>query len=246
MNIVDVLIIGIALLGALQGYRRGLLSGIASFIGTVGGFLLASMKYEAVLVWLEQHFPLQGWLEPIIYKIVWAQVQTQSNGMDSKVLDKILALFPLELRSLVSNGNSSSLQSVTQGVLEQAAHRLAGILTENLLRLVAFALVFYFIFVIVHLVIGLVLRPLGRLGGTLNHGGGFIFGGITAIIALAVLAGLLSPVLGLGLGAKTSAIKDAYLYPYLLRVFQGLDQVFSLQLVSRLLEPLSFKNILPH
>lgn len=246
MNIVDVLIIGIALLGALQGYRRGLLSGLASLIGTLGGFVLASLKYEAVLRWAELHFPLQSWLEPVIYKIVWAQVQTQANTVDASILNKILSLFPLELRSLVQKNNSSSLQSVTQGVLEQASHQLAGVLTESLLRLIAFGAVFYCVVILVHIAVGLFLKPLGLLGGTLNRGGGFILGGLSAIIALAVLAGLITPVFGFSSGTFLLTIKNAYLYPFLLQVFNILDSLFSMQLVTRLLEPLPLKSLFPN
>lgn len=247
MNIIDVLIIGIVLLGVLQGYRRGLLSGIAGLIGTLGGFVLASLKYEAVLGWAEKHFPLQSWLEPTIYKIVWTQVQTQANTLDGKILDKILALFPVELRSLIQNGNTSSLQSVTQGVLEQASHRIAGVLAEDLLRLIAFGVVFYSVVILVNFAVGLFLKPLGLLGGTINHGGGLILGGLTSIIALSVLAGLLSPFLGLSIGTNAATvIKESTLYPYLLQVFKVLDRIFSMQLVTRLLEPLPLKSLFPN
>lgn len=243
MNIIDVLIIGIILLGALQGYRRGLLSGAVNLVGTLVGFLIASFQYEVVLSWIERHFPVHNWLEPLVYKVVSSQIQSQAKMPDGGLLPKILGGFSAELKSFLGTGNPSSLQSVTQGILDQAAHHLSSVITENILRILAFGLVFYAVVMLVHLGAGLLI-PLIPLGGTLNHGAGLILGGLTALIAIAVLAGLLSPFLTLSTGSQATVIKSSYLYPYLLQVFQGLDKVFSLQLVSRLLGPLQLHNIL--
>lgn len=243
MNIVDVLIIGIVLLGALQGYRRGLLRGAVNLLGTLAGFLIASFQYEAVLTWIEQHFPVQNWLEPIIYKVVSAQIQAQAKIPGGGQLPKILGGFSAEVKSLVGTGNLSSLQSVSQGVLDQAAQSLASTITDDLLRILAFGLVFYAVVLLVHLGVGLLI-PLMPLGGPLNHGSGLILGGLTATVALAVLAGLFSPFLTSSTASQATVIKSSYLFPYLLQVFQGLDKIFSLQLVSRLLGPLQLHNML--
>ncbi len=244
MNIVDVLILGLILLGALQGYRRGLLSGLANFMGSLAGFVLAAHNYEAVLKALEKRFPLQVWVEPFVYKVIWAQIQTQAQVLNGSILEQILSLFPLELRSLVTNGKGA-LQSVTQGVLEEAAHRMAVSLAENLLRLFAFALVFYGVYLLVHLAVGIFLRPLGAFSGTLNHGGGLMFGGLSVFVALAVLTGILSPVLALGISPKLVLIQESWFYPQFLQLFKLLDQVFAAQVVPKLLDPLQLKNIFP-
>lgn len=245
MNVVDVLVFGLILLGALQGYRRGLVSGLANFIGSLGGFVLASHNYDTVLYALEKKFPLQAWVEPYVYKVVWAQIQTQAQGANGNVLEKILSLFPVELRSFVTNSKGASLQSVTQGVMEEAAHRLAATLTENILKILAFALVFYGVYILVHLLVGIFLRPLGAFSGTLNHGGGLFFGGLTVVVALAVLTGILSPILNLGLSPRFVLMQQSWFYPRFLYLFRLLDQVFAAQIAPRLLNPLQLKNIFP-
>ncbi|CAA7599794.1 Colicin V production, CvpA [Acididesulfobacillus acetoxydans] len=243
MNIIDVLIIGLILLGALKGYRQGLLGGAVNLIGTLLGFLIASFRYQAVLAWIERYFPVHNWLEPFVYRVVWSQIQSQAQTPDGGVLPKILGGFSALFKSFPGTTGLSSLQSVSRGVLVQAAQNLSTVITDNLLRLMAFGLVFYAVVLLVHLGAGLLL-PLLPLGGTLNHGAGLILGGLTAAVVLAVLAGLLSPFLTLGAGPEVAVMKNSYFYPLLVRIFQGLDRMFSLQWFSKAPGLAQWTNIL--
>ncbi|MFZ3132589.1 MAG: CvpA family protein, partial [Desulfosporosinus sp.] len=86
----------------------------------------------------------------------------------------------------------------------------------------------------------IILRPFGSGGRSLNRGGGLLFGGLSALIGMAVIAGLFSPLLQLGLGGSLNAlIQRSSFYPYLVEIFRVLDQVFAAQLSQKLLEPLS-------
>ena len=67
-----------------------------------------------------------------------------------------------------------------------------------------------------------------------------MFGGLSAVIGMAVLAGLFSPLLQWGVGGSFNAlIQSSSLYPYLVEIFRVLDQVFAAQLSQKLIEPLS-------
>ena len=236
MNLIDVLIIGFVLLGALHGYQRGFITSIVSFLSSIIAFLVATWEYMIALHWVEQYFPLKEWLEPLIYRALLPSVQSKAGTLQQQALGNILGALPPEWRSIFEN-----LQGVkTSDTIEQVTHSIAAMLTDHILSLIAFGCVFYIVVVLSHLAVSILLRPLGSWSGSFNRGGGLMFGGLSTLIGLSVLIGLLSPLLQLGVGGSFSLlIQHSYFYPYLLGVFHGLDQVFSAQLSQKLLEPLS-------
>ncbi|HBW37122.1 CvpA family protein [Desulfosporosinus sp. BICA1-9] len=238
MNLLDVLILGFILLGALRGYQRGLLTSIVNFLSGIAGFLVAVWQYKAALRWVEQYFPLQQWLEPVIFRVVLPAVQSKADTLQQQFLGSILSSLPPELRSFFSSSNLPSLPMPQ--TIEQVSHHLAGVLTERILNLIAFGVVFYTVVLIFQLGCAILLRPFGSWRGSLNRGGGLLFGGLGSLIGLSVLAGLFSPLLNLGVGQSYNVlIQNSYFYPYLVGIFNGLDQIFSAQLRQNLLDPLT-------
>lgn len=236
MNLIDIFILGLILLGALRGYQRGLISSIVNFLSSVVGFLVASWKYMVALRWAEQYFPLQQWLEPVIYRAILPSVQSKASSLQHQALGNILGTLPPEWRSLFENLPSVQIPQA----IEQGTHRLAGMFTERILSLIAFGCVFYIVVFIIQLFFSIILRPFGSWGGSLNSGGGLLFGGLSALIGLSVMAGLFSPLLQLGVGGSFNAlIQSSSFYPHLVQIFRTLDQMFTAQLSQKLLEPLS-------
>src|SRR5680860_344788 len=188
MNLIDIFILGLILLGALHGYQRGLISSVVNFLSSIVGFLVASWQYMAALRWAEQYFPLQKWLEPVIYRAILPSVQAKASSVQHQALGNILGALPPEWRSLFENQSGVP----TPQAIEQVTHRLAGMLTEGVLSLIAFGCVFYIVILIIHFLFAILLRPFGSWGGSLNRGGGLLFGGLSALIGMSVMAGLLS------------------------------------------------------
>lgn len=238
MNLLDVLIVGFLLLGALHGYRKGFLTSIVNFLSGIVGFLIAVWQYMAALSWVEQYFPLHQWLEPVIYRAVQSSIQSKADTLQQQFLGNLLLLLPPEIRSLIPSSNIPSVS--LPETIEQVSHSLAGVLTERILNLIAFGAVFCIVVLLIQLVFAILLRPFGSWSGSLNRGGGLVFGGLSSLIGLSVFAGLFLPLLHLGVGGSFNGlIQNSYLYPYLVGVFNGLDQVFSAQLRQNLLDPLS-------
>lgn len=238
MNFIDVLIIGFVLLGALHGYQRGLLTSVANFLSSIVAFLVAVWQYKAALRWAQQYFPLQQWLEPVVYRAVLPLVQSKADLLQQQFLENILGLMPLELRSSFPTPNLPSVPFPQ--TIEQVSHGLASMFTEHILNLIAFGVVFYVVLILVQLGFSILLSPFGGRNGFLNRGGGLLFGGLSSVIGLAVLAGLFFPLMNLGVGGSFNAlIQTSYLYPYLVEVFNLLDQLFSAHLQQNLLDPLS-------
>lgn len=236
MNLIDILILGFILLGALHGYQRGLISSIVNFLSSIVGFLVASWKYMVALHWVEQYFPLQEWLEPVIYRAILPAVQAKASSIQHQALGNILGALPPEWRSLFETVPGVQMPQA----LEQVTHRLAGMFTERILSLIAFGCVFYLVVFIIQVLISTLLRPFGSWGGSFNRGGGLVFGGLSALIVISVMAGLFSPLLQLGFGGSVNAlIQNSTFYPNLVEIFRALDQLFTAQLSQRLIEPLS-------
>lgn len=234
MNLVDVLIIGFILLGALQGYRKGLLTGLVNLIASIAGLVLAASQYLNVYNWLERTFSLQGMLEGRVYKLILPRLESQLTTQ--KGLGDVLAALPDGWRDLLGGLPALpnlSAQTIPQSVFEEAAHRLAGIISQNLLYLLAFALVYLVIVTLVQIVWAMIMAPFGTVGGAANRGGGLVLGGLGSLLGLAVLAGLVSPLVKLGFdGNAFTLIQSSYLYPYLLSIFDLLVKVFSVKVTE--------------
>lgn len=236
MNLIDILILGFILFGALHGYQKGLISSILSFLSSILGFFVASWKYMVVLRWAEQYFPLRQWLEPVIYRAILPSVQSKASSLQNQALGNILGALPPEWRSLFENLSGVQMPQA----VEQVTHSLAGAVTERILSLIAFGCVFYIVVIIIQLLFSILLRPFGGWGGPLNRGGGLLFGGLGALIGLSVMAGLFSPLLQLGVGGSFNGlIQSSVFYSYLLDIFRVLDQAFAAQLSEKLIEPLT-------
>lgn len=238
MNLIDVLIVGFILLGALHGYQRGLITSIVNFLSGIVGFVVASWKYMEALHWAEKHMPLQQWLEPLIYQAILPVVKSKADSLQQQAVGSILGALPPEWRNIFDSLNLPGGQ-LSQAT-EQVTHRLAGTLSVQILSLLAFGCVFFIVMVLIQLLFAIFLRSFGSWGAAFNRGGGLLFGGLSALIGLSVLAGLFSPLLNMGVGGTISDfIKNSNLYPYLTGIFHALDQVFSAKLSQKLLEPLS-------
>ena len=243
MNIVDVLIGGLILLGALQGYRKGLLTGLAQFVGSIIGFLVASVEYIKVLNWFETIYPIQRWLEPVIYRLLGPSLQAQTESMSQQSIDKILGMLPPALRNTLAGSNISGLLSTTtttKGFLEQITHNLSGLLTEKILNLLSFALIYFGVAILIQVLVAVFLAPLGIFGGALNRGGGLLFGGLSAFFTLVVIGGVLSPILKIDTqNTAFLLVQHSFFLPYMLQTFQILSQAFSLQISKELQVPLN-------
>lgn len=244
MNIFDILILGFILLGALQGYRKGLISGLVSLVGSILGLILAAKEYLRVLAWIDQYTPVRKWLEPAIYKLLLPSVESQAQLAGQQTLERILAMFPKELRDLVGSGTVPDFQAYTQSAVQAVAKNLSGIVTDNLLKVIAFALTYTFIILIIGILTSLILSPFGFFSGTVNRGGGFFLGGLSSFVGLAVFVGLLSPFITFA-GADTlwGLLQKSESYPYLVQTYSYLVEVLRLNLDQGFTLPLDFTKI---
>lgn len=244
MNIFDILILVFVILGALEGYRRGIISGLISFGASLLGFIFAAKEYIKVLGWLDQYTPLRQWLEPIIYKMVLPSVEAQAQATQQQTLDRILAVIPQELRNLLGSEAAPDFQTYTQNAIQGIAENMTGVFTESVMKILAFVLTYTLILLILNALTALILAPVQRITGTLNRGGGFILGGLGAFIGLSVFVGFIAPLITLaGQDTPWGLLLEAQTYPLLVQTFDTLVRVFRLNLDQALSIPLDLTEI---
>jgi uncharacterized membrane protein required for colicin V production len=232
MNTYDILMLAFILLGALHGYRKGLLTGLAQIGGVIIGFFIASMLYLQAMNWLKQFLPLQTWLESFIYKLILPSLQVRSGVMTQQGLDKFLTTLPPDLKHYLAASNVLGGQptaNVTQGYLENIAHSISVFISDKILALLAFVLILFAVAILIQALVNILFAPLGIFRGTLNRVGGTIFGIIGTFLILAVISGIILPLMELNTQSSgLLMLQRSFLLPYLLQTFQMLREMLSL------------------
>jgi len=228
MNYIDILLCVLILLGAIQGYRKGLISSLFSLGGTIFGLGLAAKNYGSLYQWLEQNTPLSAWLQASIYKRVLSLVEAKAQAIQEQTLDKILSMFPEELRGLLSEAWLPKVHGYTDSYLQEIAQNFTSVLVDSFMKILAFALIYFGVVIAVELISSLILASLGIFSGVIDGGGGFLVGGLVSFIGLAVIIGLLTPMLSLFRPGILEVLESSILYPYLLQTYAYIADFFQL------------------
>ena len=65
LNIVDIVIIGLLLLGVVGGYSRGFFASLINLVGSLVGLIVAAKYYQDMVQWLNASFSLQAKLDQV-------------------------------------------------------------------------------------------------------------------------------------------------------------------------------------
>lgn len=255
MNFFDIIVLVIVLLGAIQGYRKGLISGLISLGGAMLGLIIAAKNYGTLFTWLEENTPLRGWLETGIYKRMLSSLEAKAELIQEQTLEKLLSMFPEEFRSILGGANLPDMQVYTDSVLQSIALNFTQALTDSTLKIISFALVYFGVIIVLEIISAIVLAPLGLFTDAVNGGGGFLVGGFVAFLGSAIFVGLFSPLLSVvNPGETIGFLEESKMYPYLEQTFAVLgnflrinfEQGFNLPLdLQELNYPIEIKDFLP-
>lgn len=161
MNSFDILILAIVLIGAIQGYRKGLISGFISLGGNLVALILAAQNYRILLQWLDQNLPLRGWLEAAIYKRILPNVESKAAQVEEQTVEKFLSIFPEEFRSVLGGSNLPDVELYTDSALQSITQNFAQALSDNAMKIIAFGLVYFGVILVIEIISALLLAPLG-------------------------------------------------------------------------------------
>ena len=190
MNVVDYIIVAFVALGALKGYRKGLLKGLVCLLSWFAALAGAYFLCPSAVTWLNRRLGLTLALTEILrQKIpVTALAQNGTQGPAASGLD--------------FSGLGRYLQDIWAATPGNAGG-VADVLSRQMASIFAHGLVFAALAVGVYIVLHLLSRILSWfLGGTIlgffNRLGGMVFGAGVNVVVAALAIGLLTPWLLMG------------------------------------------------
>jgi uncharacterized membrane protein required for colicin V production len=191
MNILDLLILILLVLGAVQGFRRGLISTAGGLVGFLGGLTLAGRYYVPFSNILGEKLGLRALFARILLPLL-AGLPTAGKGN----LWPWISAVTTSSSGQPQTGFPPSLWEPLLGLkagLSGASRDL--LLADALVKVIAFALIFGAVGLAVGYCAALIskLLPLLFLGG-INRLGGLVLGLLVSILDLVVVIGLLTPV----------------------------------------------------
>lgn len=242
MNIVDLILMGVLVLGAIGGYQKGFVGSIIGLAGSILGLVIAYNYYPLLTDWFNSQFQVQDkLLEFFKTHLVLPQAVSQFKipafpfADISKYLDNLDFAVSLKNQVLVFLQKlESGLVSYTQAALADVLHQ---VLTKFILNSLSFVLIWIVVersFSLLHLLYSRFIR--NTLLGTYDRLAGSLLGLFVSVLALSILFGLMTPLLKLAVIAEPSlfaavmrTIGEAQLAPYLQSFFTFLtDQVINL------------------
>ncbi len=113
MNVVDIVIVLLLVLSAIQGFRTGLIQSIASLVGLIAGIAIASWNYARFI----------GRLEPIL----------RSEALSAAVSFALIALLVMIAAGLIGMVIKKVVHGVGLGGLDRLAGLVFGLLRGALL-----------------------------------------------------------------------------------------------------------------
>lgn len=192
MNLLDGIILLLLVVAACRGFRRGLIGSAGSFLGFLAGVWLAGRWYIPFAKILGENLGLKELFARIFMPFcAGIPVAGGSGGLPFAVGGSRMPGFPPSLWE--------PIQALNSGINGTTVARL---LSDSLLKLLAF----FLIFILAFWFLGVLARILTRVAdlvllGWVNRLGGLVLGILTGALLVVVAVGMLTPVVfGIALG----------------------------------------------
>ncbi|KUO61903.1 MAG: hypothetical protein APF84_04500 [Gracilibacter sp. BRH_c7a] len=192
MSVFDVVVLILLGLGAITGFQKGLITGIARLAGKIAAIVVAVLFHQQFLSFIEPVFNLRTLIEPRI------------AGLLAKVVE-----------GKAIPGATGQEEAFVQPMLTEATM----VITDYALKIIGLLLLFIVLSVIINIFITVVITPLAKSLGLVNRGGGLAFGALSTIIVLCLIVGMASPFLSTGNPGIINT-NSSLLYPWLLEGYQ--------------------------
>ena len=192
MNIVDGVIIALLLIGAFNGFRRGLLSSILGIISLIGALATAYFLGQQAQGLL-QMFQVDSMIEQFLNTTVFINNPLfETNLSDSNVIQMIQD-------GLIAIGIPSFMNDALNTFINDLNQPLGQALAEGLTNLAMLVLSFVLVYFIARLIITLLLKSLvkvvkdNKISSSVDQILGLIFGLLrSAVFVMVVIAALMA------------------------------------------------------
>ncbi len=237
MNLLDLVIVGLLLLGGLAGYRKGLINAAIGLAASFISFVIAFSTYKKltpVVANLGLGKMVQGAVKSVM-SLPAAQGQPiKGNGLDQLAL--LTKLLPKPMQNELDAMFIEMMKSSAGATIKNIGEAMIGYITLVVVSMISFFLIFF--------ICNWLLRFLGKsltggigkgLVGSINSFGGFLAGVAASLLSVSVLFGFSGPIFsfnhGPGLLQTFSQLaQTSFLIPYLRQVFTGITHWLSYSL----------------
>ena len=226
MNMVDYVIIGFVFLGAIGGYRKGLMISLISFLGWVAAGIGAYVLTPRSVIWLNARIGLTASVAGFLREKLPVDA-VPAGGT---------AVFPSALFDL--EGLNTYIQNIwvrtpagSGGLADILSRQGGSILAHSLVFAILFILILFILRFLAHF---LSRRLQGTLLGFFNRLGGMVLGAAVNILAAAFVIGVAAPWLVISAGTSTgllhglsSSLAESTIAPYFAAVFGWMTALLS-------------------
>ena len=223
MTLVDAVILAFVLVGALRGYRRGIMMALVGLVSYLAAAVIASVYSPSLVTWINGRAEVTRAVSDLLKeKLVF-------SGTVSQETDSLQALGSLSLPDFFNRDIGAYLRDIlaqtpanSGGVVDTICSQLATLLVSGL----AFAAVFIISVVAIRLLTGIFSRWLhGTVLGVLNRFGGMLLGAAVNVFLVGVVIGITVPWMAVGAGSGegvlrgiSEAVSHSTLVPYFLHL----------------------------
>lgn len=235
MNFLDLVIIGVILLGGLAGYRKGLINALIGMAGSLVSFVVALGTYKTLTPVLFERLGAGKIVGQVLNSSISlpATAGQSINGTGLDQLSTVTELLPKPLQQEFNVLILETMKSAVSASVETIRDAMLQYLTLAVVSMVTFFLIFLLSKWILGIVGKAITKSIDRsLFGSLNHSGGFLAGVLASTLLIAIVVGFLFPLLSINLGqgalkTLSDLAHDSVLTPYLAKLFTGLTHSLS-------------------
>jgi len=223
MNMVDYVLVAFVLLGAVVGYRRGIIVSLVAFLGWVFAGTAAYIFSPRAVTWLEEYMDVTAAAAGLLrdrlpVDSMFAPVSFSPGIVDFGRLNQYVQ--DIWVRTPADSG----------GLADMISQQVASILVHSF----AFAALLVLFLVILQFIARFLSRRLqGTLLGFLNRLGGMALGGGVNMVAAAFVVGIAAPWLAVGSGTSglldglSKALAESTVAPYFVGLFGWMTALLS-------------------
>jgi len=225
VNVFDIIIIFIVVWGSYKGFKNGLIRSLGGVFGWIASILVAVKYNQALAGYLDKQFDVVASFGEIIIKVLplpnfsfeaenISQAIVNAGVQEMALPDFLKTSLIKNIEQLIVTGNYFDVS-----LSEIIAYGLAGMFLKGFSFLILFAVTGIIVKLAVNFLSGLfAFTPLGPV----NKLSGAALGFTINIIVLAIIFGLLSPMVILSAsqnGSIAGIIESSYAFSYLLDLF---------------------------
>lgn len=225
MNIFDILIIIILIWGSYKGFRRGLLKSLGGILSWIIGLFVALNYNDSLANYMDKQFSFVNTFGQVIKEIMpLPSFSFEANNISLAIIS--VGIEEMALPDFIKKNLMDNISQILQSgeAIPATLPEIIGLgIASMILKGLAFVVLFLITGALIKIGINFISNILGvTLLGPINKLAGMVLGLFVNIIVLAVLIGVLSPIIIVSASQGSNMagiIQSSKLFTYFLEIF---------------------------